>query len=62
MFQMVKMMGELSNVKIVKETPSAAGATLAVTALDSDKKPTKGEITIVKEGAAFKLGRENWTN
>ena len=62
MFEFVKMMGDQTNVKIVKATPTATGATLSVTALDADKKPTTGEITIVKEGNAFKLGKESWTS
>jgi hypothetical protein len=60
MFEMIKMMGAISNVKSVQETKTAAGATLSVSALDPDKKPTTGEITIVKEGTAWKLGKESW--
>lgn len=60
MFEMIKMMGAITNVKIVKETPSATGATLDVTALDPDKKPTKGTVDIVKEGGAWKLSGESW--
>lgn len=62
MFEMVKMMGDHTNVKVVKETKTATGATLNVTALDSDKKPVTGEITIVREANAFKLGTESWTS
>ena len=61
MFDMVKMIGWHTNVKVVKETKTATGATLNVTALDPDKKLTTGEITIVKEGNAFKIGKESWT-
>ena len=61
MFEMVKMMGALTSVKIVKETRTPdGGATLTVTGIDPDKQTTNGTITIVKEGAAFKLGRESW--
>jgi hypothetical protein len=62
MFEMMKMMGAITNVKVVKETPSATGATLDVTALDPDKKPTKGTIDVVKEGGAWKIGSENWSS
>jgi hypothetical protein len=62
MFEMVKMMGDHTNVKVAKETKTATGATLNVTAIDSDKKPVTGEITIVKEGNAFKIGKESWKN
>ena len=61
MFEMMKMMAAITNVKIAKETPTATGATLDVTALDPDKKPTKGTIEIVKEGGAWKLGGETWS-
>jgi hypothetical protein len=56
MFEMMKMMGAITNVKVVKETPGPTGATLDVTALDPDKKPTKGTVEVVKEGGAWKIG------
>ena len=61
MFEMIKMMGALTNVKITKETRTANGATLTVTALDSDKQNTTGTIDIVKENNTWKLGKENWS-
>ncbi len=60
MFEMIKMMGALTNVKITKETRTATGATLTVTALDSDKKNTTGTIDIVQENGKWKLGQESW--
>ena len=60
MFEMVKMMGALTNVKVTKETRTANGATLSVDAIDSDKKRTTGTIDIVKEGGAWKIGKESW--
>ena len=60
MFEMIKMMGAITDVKVVKETKTATGATLDVTAMDPDKKPTKGTVDIVKEGTAWKLGSESW--
>ena len=62
MFEFIKMMNDQTNIKVVKETKTATGATLSVTALDSDKKPTTAEVTIVREGNAFKLGKESWTS
>jgi Domain of unknown function (DUF4878) len=62
MFDMIKMMGTLTNVKIVKETRTGNGATLTVNALDSDKKNTVGTIDIVKENGAWKLGKESWSS
>src|SRR6266536_4200343 len=44
MFEMMKMMGTLTDVKVIKETRSDTGATLDVEAVDSDKKKTKGTI------------------
>jgi hypothetical protein len=60
MFEMIKMMGALTNVKITKETRTATGATLTVTGLDSDKKITTGTIDIVQENGKWKLGQESW--
>jgi hypothetical protein len=62
MFEMIKMMGALTNVKVVKETLTATGATLQVEALDSDKKKTTGNITIVKEDGAWKINKESWSS
>jgi len=62
MFEMIKMMGALTNVKITKETKTATGATLTVTAIDSDKTPTIGMIEIVQEGGKWKLGKESWSS
>ncbi len=36
------------------------GATLTVDALDPDKAKTTGTIEVVKEGTAWKLGKESW--
>jgi len=60
MFEFIKMMGTLSNVKIVKEARTDAGATLTVEALDSDKAKTTGTITPVKESNAWKLEKESF--
>jgi hypothetical protein len=62
MFEMIKMMGALTNVKITKQTKTATGATLTVNAIDSDKKPTVGTIDIVQESGKWKLGKESWSS
>lgn len=62
MFEMIKMLGAITNVKIVKEARSPKGATLTVDAMDPDKAKTSGTIEIVKEGTAWKLGKESWTS
>src|SRR5690349_12735238 len=61
MFEMVKMMSKLTDVKIVKEERSAdGGATLTVTGTDMDKNQSTGKVTIVKESDGWKVGKESW--
>jgi hypothetical protein len=61
MFEMIKMMGAITNMKIIKETRTGDGATLTVEALDPDKAKTTGTIQVVRENGAWKLGRESWS-
>ena len=60
-FEMMKMVGTITDVKILKETKTADGAMLAVEALGPDKQKTNGKVEVVKEGADWKLGNENWS-
>lgn len=60
MFELMKTMGKVTNLKIVNETKTADGATLSAEGLDPDKKKTTGTISIIKEGGAWKLGSESW--
>jgi hypothetical protein len=62
MFEMIKMMGTLTEVKVLKEAKSNDGATLTVEALDSDKKKTTGTIKVIKEGGAWKIDGESWSS
>ena len=62
MFEMIKMMGTLTEVKVVKEAKTGDGTTLTVEALDPDKKKTTGTIKIIKEGGAWKLDGESWSS
>jgi hypothetical protein len=62
MFGMIKEMGALTGVKILKEAKTADGATLTVEAVGADKAKTTGTIDIVKEGGAWKLSKENWSS
>ena len=56
MFGMLKeMTAAQGDVKITKETPTANGAELSVTAKDGT-----GTVTLVKEGGAWKLDKESW--
>jgi hypothetical protein len=62
MFGMIKEMGALTGVKILKEAKNGDGATLSVEALGPDKKKTTGTIDIIKEGGSWKLGKESWSS
>ena len=62
MFELMKMMGTLTEVKIIKEAKNGDGATLTVEGVSPDKTKTKGTVEIVKEGGAWKLGGENWSS
>jgi hypothetical protein len=60
MFEMIKMMGALTNIKVTKESRTANGATLSVDALDGDKSKTTGTITLVQENGAWKIDKESF--
>ena len=60
MFDMMKMMGNMTNVKVVKETKQGDGYLLDLTATSPDKKPMAGTAEIVMEGGAMKLKKETW--
>jgi hypothetical protein len=63
MFELVKIMNKLTDVKVVKEERAADGSvTLSVEGIDADKKKNTGKVTIVKEGADWKVGKESWSN
>lgn len=61
-FDMMKTMGTLTDVKILKEEKTATGATLTVEGVDGTKQKVTGTIAVVREGGAWKLGSENWSN
>ena len=61
MFDMIKMMDDHTNIKVIKETPTAKGADLQVEAMsDGGKAKATGVITMAKEGAAWKIDQESW--
>jgi hypothetical protein len=63
MFEMIKEMGALKNVKILKEAKNGDGATLTVEALGPpDNAKTTGTIDIIKESGAWKIGKESWSS
>src|SRR5437879_6943377 len=60
MFEMMKTMGALTDLKIVKETKTADGYVLDMTAVGPDKRPLTGTAEIVIEDGAMKLKKEGW--
>lgn len=60
MFDIVKMLGDVTDLKVVKETKTDAGVTLQVEALDAEKAKTTGEVFLVREDGGWKLERERW--
>ncbi len=61
MFQMMKMMGgQLTNVKVAKETKKGDAYVLDLTAMGPDKKPATGSAEVIMEGGAMKLKSESW--
>ena len=62
MFEFVKEMStSMKGVKVVKETKNDAGVMLTVEALDGTSKMA-GQVQIVKEGDAWKMGKESWSS
>jgi hypothetical protein len=62
MFEFIKQMSSsMTNVKVLKETTTPEGVTLTVEGMDG-KEPMTGQIRIVKENGAWKMGRESWSN
>ena len=60
MFDMIKTMGAMTGVKVLKETPTATGATLDVEGVGEDKSKQTGTVTLVKEAGAWKVDKESW--
>ena len=62
MFDMIKEMGALTGVKVLKETAAANGASLNVEGVSPDKSKQTGTISLVKEAGAWKIDKESWKN
>ena len=60
MFEMIKSVGVMTGVKVLKETQTAIGATLDVEGVGEDKSKQTGTITLVKEAGAWKMDKESW--
>jgi hypothetical protein len=52
---MKRVYGMQTDVRVVKETATPSGATLALEALDNDKKPVVSSVDIAKEGVSWKM-------
>jgi hypothetical protein len=62
MFEFVKEMSTgMTNVKVTKETRTDTGVTLTVEGMDGKDKMS-GQVQIVKEGDAWKVGKESWSS
>lgn len=62
MLGFVKMMAP-TNIKITGEKADGTGATLMATGVDGmDKSAQYGTISLVKEGGAWKIAKESWSN
>lgn len=60
-FAMIKMFDDRTNVTVLKETPSDAGAELQVEGMSAEGRgKATGVITLVKEGGAWRIERESW--
>jgi hypothetical protein len=60
MFKMIKAFNTFTNVKVTQETKSATGATLEVEGLSEDKKKATATVELIREGGAWKIGKESW--
>jgi hypothetical protein len=60
MLKLVKMLSEVTNLKVVKEEKTSTGITLFVEAVDLDKTKKTGEVFLIREDGAWKLERERW--
>jgi len=60
MFEMMKAMGTLTDVKVVKETKQEGGYLLELTGMAPDKSVMTGAAEIIMEGGAMKLKKESW--
>lgn len=52
---MRRFYGMQTDVRVVRNTPTAGGATLSLEALDGDKKPIVSVVDVVKENGAWKM-------
>ena len=60
MFDMIKTFNNFTTVKVTKETKTATGATLEVEGISDDKKKATATVELIREGGAWKIGKESW--
>jgi hypothetical protein len=61
-FGLMKIVGTLTNVRVLKEERTAQGVTLTVEGIDADRKKQTGTVKIVKEISGWKVGDESWSS
>ena len=63
MFGMMKTMGAITDLKVLKEDRQPDGsAVLTCEGMDGDHKKSTGKVVIVKEGGEWKVGDESWSS
>jgi hypothetical protein len=62
LFELMKMMSDMTEVRVTQETHTASGVTLAVEGREPDRGRATGTISIVTEDGRFKIERERWTS
>lgn len=60
MFDIVKLLSDVTDLKVVRETTTETGVTLFVEAVDAEKAKATGEVFLVREDGGWKLERERW--
>jgi hypothetical protein len=61
MFEFIKELDTVTQIKVTKETKSGNGVTLSAEGVDGDKNKSTGTIDVVREDGAWKLGKESWS-
>lgn len=60
-FEMIKTFDTYRDIKVVSEKPTANGAELQVEAVSGEaRQKATGNISLVKEGGAWKIDTESW--
>ena len=60
MFDLIQMFDDFTNVKVLKQTKTTAGAELHVEGVSANKSRSDGVVALVKEGTAWRIDKESW--